>query len=138
MPRLTSTEGRRYLLQRLLLPPLAALSEDGLEVAIEEGAGVLEVLFGVGFGGGEALKRFVQQADDPLLFGQRGDGNGNLTQTALVELRNGQPRNELGKVGMVEVVGEPVIENHGAMWPQHMSVVVDPNLSFNGEGGILA
>ena len=48
---------------------------DGLEVAFEEGAGVLEILFGVGFGGGEARKRFVQQADDPLLFGQRGDGN---------------------------------------------------------------
>jgi hypothetical protein len=42
-----------------------------LEVAFEEGAGVLEVLFGVGFGGGNALKRFVQQADDTLLFGQR-------------------------------------------------------------------
>ncbi len=35
----------------------------------------MEVLFGVGFGGGEALKRFVQQANDPLLFRQRGDGN---------------------------------------------------------------
>jgi len=42
-----------------------------MEVAFEEGAGVLEVLFGVGFGGGEALKRFVQQADDPLLFGKQ-------------------------------------------------------------------
>jgi hypothetical protein len=31
-----------------------------LEVAFEEGADVLEVLFGVGFRGGEALKRFVQ------------------------------------------------------------------------------
>ncbi len=40
--------------QRLLHPPLAALGEDGLEVAFEEGAGVLEVLFGVGFGGGDA------------------------------------------------------------------------------------
>ena len=57
-------------------PPLAALGEDGLEVAFEEGAGVLEVLFGVGFGGGEARKRFVQQADDPLLFGERGTGIG--------------------------------------------------------------
>ena len=44
----------------------------GLEVAFEEGAGVLEVLFGVGFGGGDALKRFVEDADDPLLFGERG------------------------------------------------------------------
>ena len=58
-------------------PPLAALGEDGLEVAFEEGAGVLEVLFGVGFGGGDALKRFVEDADDPLLFGERGDGNLN-------------------------------------------------------------
>ena len=61
--------------ERLLHPPLAALGEDGLEVAFEEGAGVLEVLFGVGFGGGDALKRFVEDADDPLLFGERRDGN---------------------------------------------------------------
>ena len=40
----------------------------------EEGAGVLEVLFGVGFDGGDALKRFVQNADNPLLLGQRGTG----------------------------------------------------------------
>ena len=44
-------------------------------MTIEQRAGVLEVLFGVGFGGGEARKRFVEQADDPLLFGERGDGN---------------------------------------------------------------
>ena len=56
----------------LLHPPLAALGEDGLEVAFEEGAGVLEVLFGVGFGGGDARKRFVEDADDPPLFGERG------------------------------------------------------------------
>ena len=61
------------LVKRLLHPPLAALGEDGLEVAFEEGAGVLEVLFGVGFGGGDALKRFVEDADDPLLFGERGN-----------------------------------------------------------------
>ena len=60
-------------LERLLHPLLAALGEDGLEVAFEEGAGVLEVLFGVGFGGGDALKRFVEDADDPLLFGERRD-----------------------------------------------------------------
>ena len=46
-----------------------------MEVAFEEGAGVLEVLFGVGFGSGEARKRFVQQPDDPLLFRERGDGD---------------------------------------------------------------
>ena len=62
---------RTDLAKSLLHPPLAALGEDGLEVAFEEGAGVLEVLFGVGFGGGDALKRFVEDADDPLLFGER-------------------------------------------------------------------
>ena len=50
---------------------MASLGKDGLEVAFEEGAGVLEVLFGVGFGGGDALKRFVKDADDPLLLGER-------------------------------------------------------------------
>ena len=54
----------------LFHPPLAALSEDGLQVAFEQGAGVLEVLFGVGFGGGDAVKRFVENADDALLFGE--------------------------------------------------------------------
>ena len=56
-----------------LHPALAALGEDGLEVAFEEGAGVLEVLFGVGFGGGDTVKRFVENADDPPLLGQRRD-----------------------------------------------------------------
>ena len=32
--------------------------------------GVLEVLFGVGFGGGDAVKRFVEDADDSPLFGE--------------------------------------------------------------------
>ena len=42
--------------------------------------------FGVGFGGGEALKRFVEQADDPLLFGQRGEReSGNPSISALVD-----------------------------------------------------
>ncbi len=44
-------------------------------MAFEKGAGVLEVLFGVGFGSGEARKRFVEDGDDALLFGQRGERN---------------------------------------------------------------
>jgi hypothetical protein len=48
-----------YRFELLLHPSLAALGEDGLEVAFKEGTGVLEVLFRVGFGGGEAGKRFV-------------------------------------------------------------------------------
>ena len=56
-------------------PPIpAALGEDGLELAFEESTGVLEVLFGVGFGGGDALKRFVEDADDPPLFRECGRG----------------------------------------------------------------
>ena len=41
-------------------------------MTLKERAGVLEVPFGVGFGGGEARKRFVEQADDSLLFGEWG------------------------------------------------------------------
>ena len=52
-----------YLIQHtsssfLLHARLAALGEDGLQVAFKQGAGVLEILFGVGFGGGDAFKRF--------------------------------------------------------------------------------
>jgi len=43
-----------------------------LEVAVEEGAGVVEVLLGVGFGGGEARKRGIEDADDALLLGEGG------------------------------------------------------------------
>jgi hypothetical protein len=47
-----------------------------LEVAFEEGAGVSEVLFGLGFGSGDAVKRFVEDSDDPPLFGKWGMGIG--------------------------------------------------------------
>ena len=53
-----------------LHPPLTTLSKDRLEVAFKQGAGVLEVLFGVGFGGGDAVKCFVEDGDDALLFGE--------------------------------------------------------------------
>src|ERR1017187_9649548 len=54
-----------------LHPPFTALRKDGLQVAFKHSPGVLEVLFGVGFGGGDAVKRFVEDADDALLFGER-------------------------------------------------------------------
>ena len=57
--------------QFCLEPTFTRLSEDGLKMAFKQRAGVLEVLFGVGFGGGDAVKRFVEDADDPLLFGER-------------------------------------------------------------------
>jgi hypothetical protein len=37
-------------------------------VAIKQRSCFLEVLCGVGFGGGDAPKRFVEQSDDPLLL----------------------------------------------------------------------
>jgi hypothetical protein len=61
-----------------LFPPFPALGEDGLQVAFKEGASVLEVLLGVGFDGGDSLKRFVEDADDPLLFGEWRDWNVTL------------------------------------------------------------
>jgi hypothetical protein len=54
-------------------------------VAFKQGVGVLEVLFGVGFGGGDALKRFVEDVDDPLLFGK---GGGSHRKTLDVTLRD--------------------------------------------------
>jgi hypothetical protein len=44
------------------------LGEDGLKVAFEEGAGVLEILFGVALRRYDAVKRFVQDVDNPPLF----------------------------------------------------------------------
>src|SRR5450631_873832 len=62
---------RRQLRERHQLTRLQCARKDGLQMACEDGAGVLEVLFGVGFGGGDALKRLVEDADDPPLLGDR-------------------------------------------------------------------
>jgi len=51
-----------HIAQLLRYPSLTALSEDGLQVAFEQDAGVLQVLFGIGLGGGDAVKRFVENA----------------------------------------------------------------------------
>ncbi len=51
-----------------IAPSKLAPSEDCIEVTFEQGAGVLQVLFAVGFGGGNALKRFVEDAYNPLLL----------------------------------------------------------------------
>src|SRR4029077_7022211 len=50
------------------MPIHTAFGEDGFQVAFKQSAGVLEVLFGIGFGGGEAFKRFVEDANDAVLF----------------------------------------------------------------------
>src|ERR1039457_6199754 len=73
----------------LLHPPRAALGEDGIQVAFKQGAGVLEVLFGVGFGGGDAVKRFVQNANDSLLFGERRESEIKCTNLVSHQAVNG-------------------------------------------------
>jgi len=79
-----------YLTEFLIHPPFTPLSEDGLEMAFEEGAGVLEVLFGVGFGGGDAVEGFVEDGDDARMgeAGRRAgmrlpDMDTNMSLTAL-------------------------------------------------------
>ena len=77
--------------QLRLYPPLAALGKDGLEVTFEEGAGVLEILFGVGLCGGDAVKRFVEDADDPLLFGRGGRSTSTLWSLFIVSVSTVAP-----------------------------------------------
>jgi hypothetical protein len=52
------------------IPSLTALCEDGLQVTFKQSTGIVEVLFGVSFGVGDAVKRFVEDADDALLFAE--------------------------------------------------------------------
>jgi hypothetical protein len=57
-----------------------------LQVAFEQGAGVLEVRLKVGFGGGDAVKGFVEDGDDAVLFGSGGTTiGGSRTTEALHE-----------------------------------------------------
>ena len=51
-------------------------------MAFEEGAGVQEIQFGVGFGGGEGLEGFVEQGDDALLLRKWWDGDLSLIHRA--------------------------------------------------------
>ena len=69
--RRTLGDAFTHAAQPLLHPSLTALGEDGLQMAFKQSTGVLEVLFGVGFGDGDAVKRFVEDANDALLFGER-------------------------------------------------------------------
>jgi hypothetical protein len=57
-----------------------------LKVAFKEGAGVLEVLGGVGLGGGQTGKRFVQQPHNPLLLRKRGIWNLDRLRGTNVEI----------------------------------------------------
>ena len=59
-------------------------------MAFKQGAGVLEVLFGVGFGGGDAVEGFVEDGDDAVLFGERG-----ITESAVKLLQSSSVFNSL-------------------------------------------
>ena len=71
-------------LQRFLDPPLPPLCENGLQVTFKQVAGVVEVLFGVGTGGGDAVKGLVEEGDDAVLFGEWRQRDWNFAQTPLV------------------------------------------------------
>ena len=51
------------------------MRENGLQMTLENGAGVLHILLGVGFGDGDALKRLIQQPHNSLLFIEGGNGD---------------------------------------------------------------
>jgi hypothetical protein len=56
-------------------PAIPPPAEGNCKMTFKDRAGVPEAPLGVGFGGGEARKRFVEQGDDSLLFGEWGDWN---------------------------------------------------------------
>src|SRR5712692_6229438 len=68
------------------------LRKDAMQVAFEEGAGVLEVFFGVGFGGGDAVKGFVEDADDALLFVKRRIFDNKITERRVTKILHRRSR----------------------------------------------
>ncbi len=85
------------------------MGEDGVEVAFKQSTGVLEVLFGVGFGGGDAGKRFVQDAHDPPLFGKGSEWNGELRKSFSREVLNASTR-EMTFQRAVQIASEKIVE----------------------------
>ena len=59
-------------------------------MAFKEGTGVLEVLCGVGFGGGDAVKCCVEDADDALLFGDWRNRDRDILELAARQLFEGR------------------------------------------------
>ncbi|MGB2624701.1 MAG: hypothetical protein WA857_13330 [Candidatus Acidiferrum sp.] len=88
-------------------------------MASEERAGVLEVFFGVGFGGGDAVKRFVEDADDALLFEKLGESNLDsfISPTVQVSYPRRMALHPFGNTGEIrpvqELVQEPEIKAFG-------------------------
>jgi hypothetical protein len=56
-------------LDQFTIPP--SICEYRLQMAFKQIPCVLNILFGVGFGDSDAVKRFVEDGDDALLFEER-------------------------------------------------------------------
>jgi hypothetical protein len=89
---------------RRLSPPVPPLRENRLQVAFKQGAGVLEVLFGVGFRGGDAVEGFVEDGDDAMLFKERGDAHEFIVNKVPVERWNADTAGESLKVEVLQQV----------------------------------
>jgi hypothetical protein len=83
-----------------LIPPFSPLTKDRLKMALNERAGVLEIPFGVGFGGSEARKRFVAGLVPVQGFPQAAVARGSA---------QGSKRTE-------QLVGEIVVASGVAQW----------------------
>ena len=103
-----------------------------MEVAFEEGAGVLKVLFGVGFGGGDALKRFVRNPDDPLLLGSRFRVTDfEWSQVRSCNLRLCRPSDCSGNVySATEKILQETEFNRAVPGANHHRVPCDPRIGF--------
>lgn len=55
-------------LKRPNTPPTHCFGASGFNLALKQRTSVLEVLFSVGFGGGDAVKRFIEDGDDAMLL----------------------------------------------------------------------
>jgi len=64
----------------MLHPSFVSSAEDRPKMAVVKRSGTVEIPLGVGFCGSEARKRFVEQGDDSLLFGEWGNGNRRRTK----------------------------------------------------------
>ena len=91
-------------------PSVIPLGEGGLKLTFKQSASVLEILFGVGFGGSDALKRFVEDTDDPQLFGERWDGHWKVENVILTESSLGRTIRNLQELALKFIRDEVVVE----------------------------
>ena len=64
--------------------PSSLLGEYGIQVAFEQLAGVGEVLLGIGDRRADPLERFIENGDNALLFGKRGNGIGSALMLSVI------------------------------------------------------